>query len=116
MLETEQEHLVLASAISALGHLGNDKAIPLILRFQDHSDENVRFAVAFSLCCFPDDSGAVDGLLKLTRDPDAEVRDWTVFGLGVLGSADRPEIREPLLRCLTDADEDVSEEAAVGLG
>jgi HEAT repeat protein len=34
----------------------------------------------------------------------------------VLGDADTPEIREALLGCLNDADEDVSEEAAVGLG
>jgi HEAT repeat protein len=37
-------------------------------------------------------------------------------GLWFLGSVDSPEIREALLRCLSDADEDVSEEAAVGLG
>ena len=115
MLETEQDHLVLSSAVSALGHLGNDSAIPLILRFQDHADENVRFAVAFSLCCFPDSPRSVAGLLKLTRDADAEVRDWAAFGLGVLGDSDAPEIREALLRCLNDADEDVREEAAVGL-
>jgi HEAT repeat protein len=116
MLETEQDHLVLDCAITALGHLGNGEAIPLILGFQDHSDQNVRFAVAFSLCCFPNDPRSVTGLLKLTRDPDAEVRDWAVFGLGVLGDADAPEIREALLGCLNDADEEVSEEAAVGLG
>jgi|HubBroStandDraft_3_1064219.scaffolds.fasta_scaffold39797_3 HEAT repeat protein len=116
MLETEQDHLVLDCAITGLGHLGNREAIPRILRFQDHSDENVRFAVAYSLSCFPDDPRSVTGLLKLTRDPDAEVRDWAVFGLGVLGDADTPEIREALLGCLNDADEDVSEEAAVGLG
>jgi HEAT repeat protein len=55
-------------------------------------------------------------LLKLTSDPDEEIRDWAVFGLGVLGNADSPEIREALLRCLTDANENVREEAAVGLG
>jgi HEAT repeats len=116
MLETEQEHLALNSAISALGHLGNDKAIPLIFRFQDHPDDNVRFAVAFSLCCFPDDPRSVDGLLKLTRDSDADVRDWAVFGLGTLSDADTPEIRDALFSCLNDANEDVREEAAVGLG
>jgi HEAT repeat protein len=116
MLETEQDPLVLDSAISALGHLRNRDAIPQIFRFQDHPDDNVRFAVSFSLCCFPDDPRSVAGLLKLTRDSDAEVRDWAVFGLGVLGDADTPEIREALLGCLEDADEDVSEESAVGLG
>ena len=39
-----------------------------------------------------------------------------MFGLGVLGDFDSPEIREALLCRLTDADEDAREEAAVGLG
>jgi HEAT repeat protein len=55
-------------------------------------------------------------LLKLTSDTSAEIRDWAVFGLGVQGDADSPEIRQALLRCLDDMDEDVREEAAVGLG
>ena len=38
------------------------------------------------------------------------------FGLGVLGNTDSDEIREALVRRLTDSDEDVREEAMVGLG
>ena len=49
-------------------------------------------------------------------DSCSDVRDWAVFGLGVQGDCDPPEIRETLLRCLNDTDEDVHEEAAVGLG
>jgi HEAT repeat protein len=116
MLETEEDCLVLDSLISALGHLGNAHAVPRVLRFQDHSDEDVRFAVAFALSCFPNEPQSVRGLLKLTRDPDADVRDWAVFGLGVLGDTDSPAIREALLRCLNDTNEDVREEAAAGLG
>jgi HEAT repeat protein len=44
------------------------------------------------------------------------VRDWAVVGLGVLGDADSEEIRDALLRCVDDSDENVREEAAVGLG
>lgn len=113
MVEHEKDPVVLDAAISALGHLRDPKAIPLILRYQDHADENVRFAVAFALRCFPNDEQSVPALLKLTSDPHANVRDWAVFGLGVLGDADSPDIREALLRCLEDADEGVREEAAV---
>jgi hypothetical protein len=109
MLEKAQDYLVLHSAISALGHLGNAQAIPLILRFRDHPDEDIRFAVACCLASFPNEPESVGGLLKLTKDPDADVRDWAVFGLGVLGDTDSPEIREALLRCLNDTNEDVSE-------
>ena len=116
MLENEQDAEVLDSAISALGHLDNPQAIPLILDFLNHPDAEIRFATTFALGQFPSDPQSVEGLLKLTMDADKDVRDWAVFGLGVLGDADSPEIREALLRCLHDEDEDVREEAAVGLG
>ena len=117
MLENERDPLVVDSAVSALGHLYNADAVPLILTFQDHPDQSVRFAVTFALgCCFPYDPQSVSGLLKLTSDVDEEVRNWAVFGLGVQGDADSPEIREALLGCLGDTNEEVREEAAIGLG
>jgi HEAT repeat protein len=116
MLESENEALVLGSGISALGHLRNSAAIPVILKYLNHPDQDVRFSAALALGCFPDDELAISGLLALTQDEDADVRDWAVFGLGVQGSADLTEIRAALLRCLSDVDEDVREEAAVGLG
>ncbi|HEY6341818.1 MAG TPA: HEAT repeat domain-containing protein [Bryobacteraceae bacterium] len=88
----------------------------IILRYQDHPDQNVRFAVAFALGCFPNDPQSIRGLVKLTMDACSDVRDWAVFGLGVQGDSDSPGIREALLRCVNDANEDVREEAAIGLG
>ena len=54
MLEREEDPMVLDSAISALGHLDNARAVPLILRYQDHPDQNVHFAVTVALGCFPE--------------------------------------------------------------
>jgi hypothetical protein len=116
MLESERNALVIDSAVHALGHLHNPEATPTILRYQDHPDEKVRFAVAFALGCFANDPQSVQGLLKLSSDTDAGVRDWAVFGLGVQGDADSPEIREVFLRYVDDSDVNVREEAAVGLG
>jgi HEAT repeat protein len=116
MLEREQDPAVLDSIIHGLAHLDNAMAIPPILRYLDHPDRMIRFAVACALGSFPNDARSIEGLLKLTSDRDDEIRDWAVFGLGVLGDVDSPEIREALLRCLKDANEDVREEAAVGLG
>ena len=116
MLEKEQDPVVLNSIIHGLGHLNNAIATPPILRYLDHPDRMIRFAVTCALGSFPNEARSVEGLLKLTSDPDEEIRDWAVFGLGVLGNADSPEIREALLRCLTDANENVREEAAVGPG
>jgi hypothetical protein len=115
MLEKEQDPVVLDSIIHGLGHLYNELAVPLIVRYQDHPVSSVRFAVTFALGCFPDDSRSIEGLLKLTSDPEADIRDWSVFAIG-FADADSPEIREALLRCLNDGNENVREEAAVGLG
>lgn len=108
--------IAVSSALSALGHLGAPAAIPIIAAYTDHQDEDVRFAAAFALGCFPNDSCSIEALLKLTTDSNSDVRDWSVFGLGVLGDADSPEIRDALLCRLADTDEDVREEAAIGLG
>jgi HEAT repeat protein len=116
MLEKEQDPVALDSIIHGLGHLHNELAVPFIVRYQDHSFPRIRFAVTFSLGCTPNDPQSIEALLKLTSDPDADIRDWAVFGLGVLGDADSSEIREALLRCINDTDEEVREEAAVGLG
>ncbi len=105
----------LDSAISALGHIGNSRAVPLIAGFHSHPSEAIRFTVAFALGCFPNDPLSVRTLLKLMRDVDADVRDWATFGLGILGDQDSPEIREALSSRLTDDDLDTREEALVGL-
>jgi HEAT repeat protein len=116
MLEHEGNVMVLGSGIAALGHLDNEAGIPVIVRYEDHPDQDVRFSVACALGHFPNNPLAIASLIPLTRDEDSDVRDWSVFGLGVQGSVDSSEIREALLQRLSDPDEDVREEAAVGLG
>ena len=116
MLRGEDEPLVLDSGIAALGFLSDCDAIPIIASYAGHLDENVRFSVACALGHFPNDPEAVACLLALTRDVDSDVRDWAVFGLGVQGDVDSPDIRDALLERVTDSDEDVREEAIVGLG
>ncbi|MGH9508809.1 MAG: HEAT repeat domain-containing protein [Terriglobales bacterium] len=116
LLQRETVARPLASAIAALGHLDNPLAVPLIAPFCSHPDPEVRFDVAFALGCFPDEALSTATLLHLTQDKEANVRDWAIFGLGVLGDRDSPEIRDVLFRCMSDSDEDVREEAMVGLG
>jgi HEAT repeat protein len=115
LVRRETDPRPLSSAIGALGHLDNPAAVPLIANLHSHPDSAVRFNLAFALGCYPEEPLSVDALLQLMRDGDASVRDWATFGLGVLGSRDSSEIREALLVALADANEDVSEEALVGL-
>ncbi|MEP7354654.1 MAG: HEAT repeat domain-containing protein, partial [Acidobacteriota bacterium] len=119
MFRAEHDLGVLRAAIFALGHLDIVEAISaisMIRGYEDHPDGDLRFAVAVALGSFPNDNLSVAGLLKQMTDSDSDVRDWAVFGLGVQGNVDSPEIREALLRCLEDTNEDVREEAAAGLG
>jgi HEAT repeat protein len=115
VVQREREVRPLDSAISALGHIGDSRAVPLIADFQSHPSEAIRFTVAFALGCFPNDPLSVRTLVTLMGDVDADVRDWATFGLGVLGDQDSPEIREALSGRLTDDDVDTREEALVGL-
>lgn len=116
LLRTEHDPTVVASAVYSLGHIWNLEGIPLICGFAEHAETAVRLSVACALGSFADDERSIAVLLKLVTNSDSEVRDWAVFSLGVQGAADTREIRDALLRCLDDPDEDVREEAAVGLG
>jgi len=105
----------LNSAIAALGHLDDRRAVPVIARFRSHSNAETRFAVACALGSFANEPLSVEILLTLMTDTDDEVRDWATFGLGVLGSSDSAEIRGALAQRLDDLNVDVREEAMVGL-
>src|SRR5258708_2182915 len=55
LLDSEQDVQALNSEITALGHLENPLAIPLITQYRTNQSEDVRFSVAFALGSFPDD-------------------------------------------------------------
>lgn len=115
MAAAEEVVQPLASAIHALGHIGNPRAVPIIVPHCAHSDPDVRFAVAFACGSFGNEPLAVGTLLLLMSDEDADVRDWATFGLGTLSESDSPAIREALANALEDSEEDVRQEALVGL-
>jgi HEAT repeat protein len=84
------------------------------------ADEDVRFQATVGIALpagdEPEGDGpVVDALLGALEDPRAEVRDWAVFGLGVLRDVDTPRVREALLARLDDEGADTAGEAAVGL-
>jgi HEAT repeat protein len=116
MLKEENDFYALSCEISALGHLDNAAAVPLIAKFAKHTDENVRFAVAWALGSYHDDPLSVGVLQELMEDTDQDVRDWAIFGLGVLGNTDSEEIRAAFLRHLDDPSLDARIEAAAALG
>jgi len=105
---------VLFSAILALQHVDSRRAASHIIPFRNHGNDNVRYAVAFALGGVGD-QGAINALVGLASDRDAEVRNWATFGLGQQCDADSQQIREALADRLDDQDQDVRYEAICGL-
>lgn len=105
---------VVRAAVAGVGHRSFDAALPELVRLSTHADPQTRWSVAAALGRYPQPA-AIEALLRLARDDDADVRDWATFGLGTMSDTDSPEIRELLWHNLADDDEDVRGEALVGL-
>jgi HEAT repeat protein len=118
LCSAEEPKRVLTSAICALGHLYDTRAQPYLLENARHPDEDVRFTVAQALpnvAGDPPSPEVVEALTTLTRDTDADVRDWATFGLGSIVAIDTDGVREALLARIDDPEGDTSGEALVGL-
>lgn len=109
---------VTIAAVSALGHLGDERGLDAVLRHRRHPDDDIRFAVAGALPSIagdPPSDKAVDALIELTSDSHSDVRDWATFGLGSQLGIDLPKVRDALVARLDDPDGDTAGEALVGL-
>lgn len=115
LLLTEVNGRAAASALVALGHIEDPRALPAIYRFVAHEDAVLRHAVAFALGCFVKDPASLPGLMLLMSDADEDVRDWATFSLGVWGDLDSTRVRDALARRLGDDFGNVRLEAIAGL-
>jgi HEAT repeat protein len=109
---------VLAAAIMALGHMADPRGLPAALAHVAHPSPDVRFAVAAALPLMAGDAPAAEvigALIRLSRDPDTEVRDWATMGMSEPFDADTAEIRDALAERLADPEGDIAGEALVGL-
>jgi HEAT repeat protein len=113
----DRSDAVACSAIFALGHLHDPRALAAVVRHARHPSPEVRFAVAAALPSVanePPSDEAIATLIELSADTDTDVRDWSAFGLGSLLEADTQQVRDALAARLTDHDEDTATEALVG--
>jgi HEAT repeat protein len=109
---------VLCAAITALGHVADPQGLAAVLRHAAHPHDEVRLAVAAALPAVagdPPSDGAVAALIRLSADPDPEIRDWATFGLGSQIEADSTPLRQALAARLDDPDGDTAGEALLGL-
>ncbi|RUO88140.1 hypothetical protein D7Y11_36950 [Corallococcus sp. AB018] len=114
-LAKEQDAAVLDSMATALGHLGDARAVPALLPLKNHPDENVRMGVVMGMMPHRDPV-AIQTLIELSRDSDEDVRNWATFSLGSQAEdVDTPELRDALFDRLTETDLELRGEALVGL-
>ena len=109
----DPDESVVSCALTALGHLGTGDTATICALASSPSDR-VRYSVAWCLGRRHQPQ-ALATLIALSRDLDAEVRDWATFGLGSLADADGPEIRQALVDRLDDDDAETRAEAMLGL-
>lgn len=105
---------VISEACVAFGHLGDPRAIPVLLELREHPETSVRYGVVFGLFGHRTPE-AIDGLIALSSDCDEAVRDWATFGLGQMTDADSPAIRAALHARLDDPCFEARNEAIEGL-
>jgi hypothetical protein len=115
MLELEQNELTLMSIIFGLGHLDIETAVPLVIPFANHPNEDVRFATTCALGQFPQNPQAIEALQMLASDKDKDCRNWALFAIGTQSDLDTPELRETLAHHVNDPYSEAREEAIAGL-
>jgi hypothetical protein len=109
---------VVAAVVMALGHIGDPRGLPAVLRRATHRSAQVRESVAVAIPQVAGDvpgADAVEALIQLSADPDLDVRDWATFGLGTQFEDDTQAIRDALAARLADGEGDTPDEALVGL-
>jgi len=114
MLADEKDGDVLHSVLVALSHNYFNDVVRHVLRFVNHPDSSVRYAMALALTGH-EEQAAINSLIRLSADDDSDVRDWATFGLGTQCDLDTPELRDALAARLDDPDDDTRAEGIMGL-
>ncbi len=121
MVPQERHVLVLRAIAEAFVDLASPEAVEVLRPLVRYPDSSVRLSATHGI--MTSYKAALPELLQLSRDTEAEVRNWATFAigsqLGVKDDADSfvdaPELRQALAERLTDADEETRAEAALGL-
>lgn len=105
---------VITNAVTGFAHRYHPAALDDLVRLSTHANDQVRWAVAFTLSGYTQPE-SIATLLHLMTDRDDEVRNYATWALGEMHEADTPQIRAALWRNVDDRDDDVRGEALDGL-
>lgn len=119
MIQTEQDHEVITSLISAVSFRELYECVGWLLAMAEQSSEDIRWRVAWALPIRNPHDPRIDPqqiatLMQLAVDPESHVREWATFALSMTDE-DTPSLRETLLERMKDADFNTRTEAARGL-
>jgi hypothetical protein len=105
---------VLNMAAIALDDYKDERISPSLARLINHPSDDVRHGVVWALLGREDET-AVQSMIALSDDTDADIRNWATFGLARQIKTNTPEIRDALLRRVQDENSEVRAEALLGL-
>ncbi len=109
---------VLEGIAWALGGAGEARGVPALIALSGCADASLRIKVAAALpsaMSDPPEEAGVAALIRLTTDPDQEVRNWATFALGRQTAADSAAVRAALWARIDDPYGEARDEAVVGL-
>jgi len=113
-LNGEREENVIHAILQGFGKLHRYESIEPASRFRHHPNPEIRRAVV-SAMLHREDALAVETLIGLTRDSEADTREWASFGLGSCIEWDSDALRDALAERLMDEDGYVRGDAIHGL-
>jgi HEAT repeat protein len=120
LLSIETDSLVLASIGIAFGNLNDPRGVLPLVKWKNHPNPGVRMGVVLGVTSQADQL-AIDALIELSADEDADLRNWATFGLGSQIETNTPAIRDALFdRAILELGEDdpmseIRGEALLGL-
>ncbi|MDZ4836812.1 MAG: hypothetical protein SGJ27_23775 [Candidatus Melainabacteria bacterium] len=113
-LENESDDHVLEVLAFATMHLNIEGRWKFLKPHADNPSEAVRLAIASSLGG-EEDRDSISTLIKLTRDPCDDIRNWATFSLGILCKQNTERVRAALFARVNDEHDELRHEAILGL-
>lgn len=117
LLEKEESPKVIAAILSSISHNNENLTINQVsklVKYKNHRFSDVRFQLTLAISCL-EHKNAIETLIELSDDKDADIRNWATFGLGRQLEIDTQEIRTALWKRTNDTHFETKSEAIVGL-
>lgn len=119
LLRDERDVTVLWSALVALGPTGSHTAIPVLVKWAEDEDPDLRCqavqAAALIMASGGETNEGLAAIISRMEDADREVGYWATVSLASTLDVDTPEVRMALSKRLFDLDDTIRNEAIVGL-